>query len=539
MRIFLLTAIILSISALLFEGYIVFRSLKNKLHAYLFLNCVSMLVSNTGYLLQLLSKTEDAYIAALKFSYAGRVWVVFSLFMFTAEFCHVRISKHIVRAFILIDAAVYASVFTLQMHRFYYSKIWFDKTGMFPVLLHRNGIVHKAFMQFQAVVICFILFLLFRSVKDHKGRLARKRIYIIIGGFLISAVLYFIQVAHVLFVTYYFDISLLGNVAITISMYIAIFRYNLLGIIDMAREYIVDRLSEGVIAIDPDGRVQYYNEHAKELYPEIEKDPGSVVDTLRETIIRGETITAGDRYYSPEEKELSADGEIIGKLYALVDTTAHKQKEYKLRSDAAIMEMAADSMKERLRATEEILSRDRTMRHDRRHFEALILSLIQDGKTDEARKYLEERLSQEPRSSKRYCENTTVNAALMHYVTMAERNNIRVTVSANIPYSTGVDEMQLAIAISNLFENAIHACMKVTEADRFIEITARFKEQLLLEIVNSCDGKQELDEEGHPVTTETGHGIGTRSVLDFAKKTGSEIRYIAEDDRFKVRMIIG
>lgn len=539
MRTFLLTAIILSISALLFEGFIVFRSLKNKLHAFLFLNCVSMLVSNTGYLLQLLSKTEDAYIAALKFSYAGRVWIVFSLFMFTAEFCHIRIPKTVVRAFILIDVAVYAFVFTLQMHLLYYSKIWFDKTGMFPVLLHRNGIVHKIFMQFQAIVICTILFWFFRSIRNHKGKTARKRVFIIIGGFLISAVLYFVQIIHVFFITYYIDISVFGNVAITISMFIAIFRYNLLGIIDMAREYIVDRLSEGVIAIDPDGKVQYYNEHAKELYPEIEKNPGSVVDTLRETIIKGDTITAGDRYYSPEEKELSADGEIIGKLYALVDTTAHKQKEYKLKSDAAILEMAADSMKDRLRATEEILSRDRTMRHDRRHFEALILSLIQDGKVDEARKYLEERLSQEPHSFKRYCENTTVNAALMHYVTMAERNNIKVTVSANIPYNTGVDEMQLAIAISNLFENAIHACLKVPETDRFIEVTAKFKEQLLLEIVNSSDGKQKLNEEGHPVTTEIGHGIGTRSVLDFVEKTGSEIRYISEDDRFKVRMVIG
>ncbi len=538
MRTFLLAAIILSISALLFEGYIVFRSLKNKLHAYLFLTCISMLVNNTGYLLELLSKTEDAYIAALKFSYAGRVWIVFSLFMFTTEFCHFKIPKILVRAFILIDLAVYAFVFTLQMHMLYYSKIWFDKSGMFPVLLHRNGIVHKAFMQYQAIVICVILFLLFRSIKDHKGKIARKRVYIIIGGFLISAALYFAQITHILFVTYYFDISVLGNVAITISMFIAIFRYNLLGIIDMAREYIVDRLSEGVIAIDPEGRVQYYNEHAKELYPAIEKEPESVVDMLRETILKGDTITAGDRYYSPEEKELSADGEIIGKLYALVDTTAHKQKEYKLKSDAAILEMAADSMKERLRATEEILSRDRTMRHDRRHFEALILSLIREGNVDEARMYLEERLAQEPRSGKHYCENTTVNAALMHYVTMAERENIKVTISANIPYNTGVDEMQLAIAISNLFENAIHACLKVPEADRFIEVTAKFKEQLLLEIVNSCDEKQELDEEGHPVTTEIGHGIGTRSVLDFVEKTGSEIRYIAEDDRFKVRMVI-
>ena len=127
----------------------------------------------------------------------------------------------------------------------------------------------------------------------------------------------------------------------------------------------------------------------------------------------------------------------------------------------------------------------------------------------------------------------------MHYVTLAERNNIKVRVSANIPYNTGVDEMQLAIAVSNLLENAIHACEKLPEAERFIEITAKFKQQLLLEIVNSCEGRSKLDEDGYPVTDEEGHGIGTRSVLDFVKKTNSEIRYIADDDRFKVRMIVG
>lgn len=539
MREFLLAAIILSIFAMLFEGFIVFRKIKNKLHAYLFLNCISMLISNIGYLLQLLSKTEDAHIAAVKFSYAGRVWIVFSLFMFTAELCHVRISRFVTGILILINASVYAAIFTLKEHTLFYSKIWFDKTGMFPVLLHRNGIVHKAFMQYQTIAIVIVFILLFRSIRNHKGIIARKRVFIIIGGFLIAAALYLCQIAHVFFATYYFDISIFGNVAITISMFIAIFRYNLLGVIDMARDYIVDRLSEGVIALDCDDRLQYYNEHAKELYPDITKDPMSVVNTLREAIIRGDTIEIGDKYYTPEEKELSADGEVIGKLYALVDSTVLKQREYQLKSDAAILEMATNSMKERLNATEEILRQDRAMRHDRRHFEALILSLIQDGNVDEAKKCLEERMSQEPRGSRSFCENTTVNAALMHYVAIAERNNIRVKVSANIPRNVGVDEMQLAIAVSNLLENAIHACDKVPEAERFIEVTAKYKQQLLLEISNSCHGQVKLDEEGHPVTSEDRHGIGTRSVLDFAKKTGSEIRYIAENDMFKVRMLIG
>lgn len=538
MRYVLLGAIIISLFAMLFEGFVVFKNLKNKLHAYLCLNCFVMLINTTGYLLQLLSKTEDAYIAALKFSYAGRVWILFSLFMFTVELCHIKINRFVVRAFILFNVTVYAFIFTLQDHQLYYSKIWFDKSGLFPVLLHRSGIVHNVFMQCQVVFIVIILFWLIKSINIHRGKTAKKRTMIIITGFIIAAVLYIIQIAHVFFITYYFDISVFGNVAITISMFIAIFRYNLLGIIDLAREYIVDRLSEGVIALDPDGKIQYYNEHIKALYPEIMNDPDSVVDMLREAISSEDTITFGDRYYSPEEKELSADGEIIGKLYALVDTTALKQKEYKLKSDAAILEIAANNMKERLTATEELMSQDRTMRHDRRHFEALLLSLIRDGKTDEARKCLEERLSQEPRSFKRYCENATVNAALMHYVTIAERNSIKVTISTNIPYDPGVDEMQLAIAISNLFENAIHACEKIPEADRFIEITARFKEQLLLEITNSYNGAKVLNEDGYPATKEEGHGIGTRSVLDFVRKTGSEIRYITEDNLFKVRLII-
>ena len=539
MREFLLGAIILSIFAMLFEGFIVFRKLKNKLHAYLFLNCITMLISNTGYLLELLSKTEDGYIAALKFSYLGRVFIVFSLIMVSAELCHISIPKLLVRALLLIDVFVYSVIFTFQEHDLFYSKVWYDKTGMFPVLLHRNGIVHKAFMQYQAVAIIVVLAMLFRSIKSHKGKIAKRRVFIIIGGFLVSAILYLFQVAHVFFVTYYFDISVFGNVAITISMFIAIFRYNLLGVIDMARDYIVDRLSEGVIALDCDDRLQYYNEHAKELYPEITKDPVNVVNALREAIIRGDTIEIGDKYYTPEEKELSADGEVIGKLYALVDSTVLKQREYQLKSDAAILEMAANSMKERLNATEEILSQDRAMRHDRRHFEALILSLIQDGKVDEAKKCLEERMSQEPRGSRSFCENTTVNAALMHYVTIAERNNIKVKVAANIPYNTGVDDMQLAIAISNLLENAIHACENVPETERFIEVTGKYKQQLLLEISNSCAGEVLLDDNGHPVTSKEGHGIGTRSVLDFVEKTGSEIRYITGDNTFKVQMLIG
>lgn len=69
-----------------------------------------------------------------------------------------------------------------------------------------------------------------------------------------------------------------------------------------------------------------------------------------------------------------------------------------------------------------------------------------------------------------------------------------------------------------------------------MKLTAKYKNQLLLEIENSCERK--LDEDGYPFSREENHGIGIRSVLAFVNKTDSEICYLTERTRFRVRMII-
>ena len=214
------------------------------------------------------------------------------------------------------------------------------------------------------------------------------------------------------------------------------------------------------------------------------------------------------------------------------------QDKAKLESDASLMEIAAKNMKERLQLTESSMQKDRIMRHDRRHFEALLYQLLEEGNIEEAKKYLAERLAMEPQPVMKYCENTTVNAAISHYMACAKMENIAITVSANIPSGLSVNELELAIVISNLLENAINACRKLPETDRYLKLTAKYKIQLLLEIENSCDRKVALDEDGYPFSKDENHGIGTRSVLAFVNKTDSEICYLAEGTRFRVRMIL-
>ena len=538
MQTFISTVLCISIIAVFLEGWIVFRNLKSALHAYLLLSCIATVVNNIGYFLEIHTHSEEAFLTALKLSYLGRGLMAFLLFLFTAELCRIKLNQNVKNILMLVHAGFYVIIFTLEKHGLYYVNYYFQTDGLFPVVKHENGIAYKLFMFLQTIYIVVALFWLLRAISREKSIGIKRRLWVVTTAYAIEGTYFIIQITGFGRVSDQLDISVVGNVVLTFSMYIAIFRYDLLGVTEIARDFMIDRLSEGVIAVDREGTVVYFNEPARRLYPALEEEPALVVAEIKQAVAIGKTIKIDDRIYTPEENELKEQGHSLGTLYALVDSTALKLKEYKLKSDAIMLQMAAKSMRERLLTTEELVRQDRAMRHDRRHFEALLLSLITDGKTDEVKKCLEERMAQEPHTAARYCDNTTVNAAITHYVSKAQNMDIVVNIRANIPSELNVDEMQLAIVISNLLENAIHACEKLDKEKRRIEITAMYKEQLLLEIVNSCEGKVPLDDLGHPYTSEEGHGVGTRSVLAFVDQTDSDIRYIAEEGVFKVRMMI-
>ena len=524
---------------LFIECWIVFRNLKTPLHGYLLFSCVAGLVNELGYTLEIQCQSLEAYTVALRFSYFGRIWLCFSLFMFTAEFCHVKVPTIFKRVITIIHLVIYGTILTMNFNDLYYKNVGFSLDNGFPIFYRENGPAHHLLMQLHIFYIICVFIWLFTSLRKQKSRISILRHLILLAAFFIQSGCFLVQISGILPISKIFDLTMIGNVVQVMFMFVAIFTGNLLGIIDIARDFMIDRLSEGVIAVDNEGKVQYFNEPALSLFPELKTAPQDAVKGIVNALKNEDTITINNRIYTPEENELGDRGETLGKIYSMMDATELKQNEYKLKAEAEMLEMAAQGMRDRLLSTEELMRQDRALRHDRRHFEALLFSLLQDGKADEARECLKERLAQEPHSSIKYCDNATVNAALTHYVYAAERKMIKVNVKTNIPVNTEIDEMKLAIAISNLLENAIHACEKVPESERFIDITAKHKQQLLLEVVNSCDKKVDLDEDGYPFTTEEGHGIGTRSVLAFVKETDSAIRYIAEDKTFKVQMIIG
>lgn len=223
----------------------------------------------------------------------------------------------------------------------------------------------------------------------------------------------------------------------------------------------------------------------------------------------------------------------ISREYAL------REENLRIQSNQELLHLSVSAMAERIKLLDEEQQQSRIAAHDRRHFNNTLLELLELQRTEDAITFLRQQSGMQPAKIRNYCENTVVNAAVCYYAGRAEEKSIMTNISLDIPSSLPVNSLELAMAISNLLENAVQACeMLGKDRERIIWFTCRHVGRLALEISNPCDTSVTLDEYGFPIAKESGHGVGTKSVLAFIQGHGGEILYQISDGTFRVRMLI-
>ncbi|MCR4792742.1 MAG: response regulator [Lachnospiraceae bacterium] len=324
-----------SIFGFFLEAWIVFRNLKGRVHSYLLVGSVAALINSVGYVLELKADSESTYITALQFSYLGRTWYAFFIFLFVAELTGRKIPSILRSAMMLIDAAIYCVIFTLQDHNLYYTDTVFDTSGVFPRLHHGNGIIHHLNIGFQFMLVIVGLVFLLMALGKEKKTVTRKSYITVIMASIVQSFFLIAQLTHLFSIAAYFDVSMIGYFIGNIMMLVAIISFDLLGTGEIAKEFVADKLSEGIIAVDDEGNIRYYNEPAASLYPGLKgDDPGSgntgkipdaehVLKLIKEAASKKEYLTIKDHFYLVEENELVHDGRNYGTLYAIVDETEH------------------------------------------------------------------------------------------------------------------------------------------------------------------------------------------------------------------------
>ena len=179
------------------------------------------------------------------------------------------------------------------------------------------------------------------------------------------------------------------------------------------------------------------------------------------------------------------------------------------------------------------------LRHDLRHHDAVLLKMLEDGKTEQAKAFLAEHSTKiEKIRDMIYCRNTVVNSVLATYASVAMEKGCRVNIIANIPENIRIESVDLAGLLANIIENAIEACGKVKEGTPFIDMQCDHRQEALrITLRNSCVKAPDFIG-GLPRTTKPGGGIGLQSVMSIVNEYDGLAKFEYQDGIFISKIMI-
>ena len=124
---------------------------------------------------------------------------------------------------------------------------------------------------------------------------------------------------------------------------------------------------------------------------------------------------------------------------------------------------------------------------------------------------------------------------------ICDKNNINFEVDINFSKCDFVDMIDVCSIFSNLIDNAIEACLKVKDKDRFIILKGTIVNKFfILKCENNRLNKIKLDKETI-ITDKTDtfiHGIGIKSIKSSIKKYDGEMNIDFPEYKFKVQIYI-
>ena len=139
---------------------------------------------------------------------------------------------------------------------------------------------------------------------------------------------------------------------------------------------------------------------------------------------------------------------------------------------------------------------------------------------------------------KQYSDNPIVDSVLRIKFGRAKARGIKVETSIRIPKQMQLDHGDIGVLYGNLVDNAVEACSKVPEGQRFVKIENKYQSGiLLLVITNSKTGKKNKSLK----TTKKDnirHGHGVQSVRKVIEKYNGTVSFTDKGDIFEVSAML-
>jgi sensor histidine kinase YesM len=178
----------------------------------------------------------------------------------------------------------------------------------------------------------------------------------------------------------------------------------------------------------------------------------------------------------------------------------------------------------------------RILKHDLRHHVHILSSLLQNGDTIHALDHLKQLDNQlDTVTPVIFCNNLIINSALIVYLARAKEYKINISSEMNVPENIPFDSNDIAILFANVLENAIQASLVSKSDHREIHISSKYVDsKLVIMVKNRFEGKVSFNDDGMPISMETGHGIGMQSIHALVKKYSGHVVCSHKDNWFTI-----
>ena len=175
---------------------------------------------------------------------------------------------------------------------------------------------------------------------------------------------------------------------------------------------------------------------------------------------------------------------------------------------------------------------------------AIVGQLLKKGETENAETYFSQISSLIQDSSRRFCQNSVVNAVLNARYSMMQEAEIDSFFHISIDGMMLLDDVSLCTIFANTLDNAIEACQKIKSVqERKIQLKCRYTENgyFSFELVNSRNNEIAV-KKGQFISDKEDrrmHGIGISSVRSIVDKYQGTLDISYDECSFKVVILIG
>lgn len=314
--------------------YIVYQKPSRQQTRLLIMN-IAVLVNYVGYLFELQATTPEQALQAVKFIYVGKPFIVLTMFLFVLEYCKVKLPIWFKTIMACLHAMITLLVMTCEHHTLYYSSINYTREGFFPHLVFGHGPVYYIYFIMLGVYLFTMAALCISRYRVAKNETEKR------GHIKILLVTVIMVLSLMLFMTGKtggYDTTLIAYLVSDLILFVALCKDSLLDTLTMAKEKAIDEQDDGLIVLDAENALIYYNARAKKLFPLSDAASHTeIIEELDRSILEGKSIQRDRQIYEISSHMLMQKNAYLGKMYVLNDITESARYAQNAREQAEIM----------------------------------------------------------------------------------------------------------------------------------------------------------------------------------------------------------